>query len=133
MVNVILLVWIMGCDTPPPSDTESADTESADTESSDTDPSDEGEEEVDERVAFSCGELTCQPGEYCIFGSNPVMSPDTAEVSDVLYSCERIPASCADAPSCSCLEEEVDPSVTGGCEAGCEERDGGLFCETELS
>ncbi|MEL6348141.1 MAG: hypothetical protein AAFV53_33845 [Myxococcota bacterium] len=118
MGKVIVLVLMMGCDV---------------STSSDTAPSDESGEEGLERTAFSCGALTCQPDEYCMFGSNPVMSPDTADVPDVLYSCERIPAECVDTPSCGCLEVEVDPAVVGGCEAGCEERDGGLFCETEMS
>ena len=56
-----------------------------------------------ERTAFSCGELSCAPEEYCyhFFGG---AQPDTGAVSNA-PTCVAAPPECNGVPTCQCLGE----------------------------
>lgn len=72
------------------------------------------------REPSSCDEAKCDATrEYCVLYGSDTMAPSTA-------SCHDLPSSCADAPSCDCLETEQEQEGLAFCfEAGsCEEAEG---------
>ena len=54
--------------------------------------------------SFACGDKTCGPSEYCqVAGGGPPPPPDSGPA--VGYSCLELPDACANARSCSCVQE----------------------------
>lgn len=76
-------------------------------------------------VPFSCGTLSCdartQYCEYFVGGQ-----ADTNGEATTSYTCMAIPEACLPAPSCACLDSELD--IPGGAES-CREEGGALYVD----
>lgn len=76
------------------------------------------------RGSVKCGSLTCVFGEACVELSRPhdaAADPPDAKfpVFDNFYGCFKVPAQCANAPTCDCVKHNgFDPCQGDPCEPG---------------
>lgn len=72
------------------------------------------------RQAFSCGELTCDPDQFCE-ELVPGVKPETGSVASS-FACTDAPAACSGVPTCACVSGEA------ACATDCDESGDGVHC-----
>jgi hypothetical protein len=73
---------------------------------------------------FACGDKTCLEGTYCTAQPPGIVAADGGMIATA-YTCVPVPAGCASAPTCACIESTL-PSFDA-----CSTKSPGVTCDSD--